>query len=311
MATTPVNSAAVYGDFAGLEKLKSSASRSDAGAVRQVAQQFESLFARMLIKSMRDAIGKDPIFGSDQSQTYQSMLDDQLSLELTKGKGLGLADMLVRQLQQSGATAAAAATSATSATSAAGAAAATPPRAATGASGSERANFISQVWPDAAQAAQQLGVHPVSLIAQAALETNWGRNVPRTSGGASSNNLFGVKAGASWSGASVSAGTQEFVGGAAQPTSAAFRAYASPGESFQDYVALIRNNPRLSAALGSGTSVASFATALQQAGYATDPDYARKVTAVAGQVLAALKSGDAVPMTSATRPTPGEELSHG
>ena len=294
MAAAPVNNAAVYGDFAGLEKLKSSASRSDAGAVRQVAQQFESLFARMLIKSMRDAIGKDPIFGSDQSQTYQSMLDDQLSLELTRGKGLGLADMLVRQLQQSGATAAA-----------------TPPRAAAGASASERAAFISQVWPDAAQAAQQLGIHPVSLVAQAALETNWGRNMPRTAGGVSSNNLFGVKAGASWSGASVTAGTQEFVGGAARETSAAFRAYASPGESFQDYVALIRNNPRLSAALGSGTSVASFATALQQGGYASDPDYARKVTAVAGQVLAALKSGEAVPMTSGTRPAPGEELSHG
>ena len=295
MAAAPVNNAAVYGDFAGLEKLKSSASRSDAGAVRQVAQQFESLFARMLIKSMRDAIGKDPIFGSDQSQTYQSMLDDQLSLELTRGKGLGLADMLVRQLQQSGATAAAATT---------------PPRAATGASGTERADFISQVWPDAAQAAQQLGIHPVSLVAQAALETNWGRSIPRTAGGVSSNNLFGVKAGASWSGASVTAGTQEFVGGAARETSAAFRAYASPGESFQDYVALIRNNPRLSAALGSGTSVASFATALQQGGYASDPDYAHKVTAVAGQVLALKSAGD-LPIANLTRPTPGEELSHG
>ena len=306
MATTPVNNAAVYGDFAGLEKLKSSASRSDAGAVRQVARQFESLFARMMIKSMRDAIGKDPIFGSDQSQTYQSMLDDQLSLELTKGKGLGLADMLVRQLQQSGSAGAAAATGATTA----GAAAAAPPRAPASASSSERANFISQVWPDAAQAAQQLGVHPVSLVAQAALETNWGKSIPRTAGGASSNNLFGVKAGQSWNGASVTAGTQEFVGGAAQQTSAAFRAYASPGESFQDYVAVIRNNPRLSAALGSGTNVASFAAALQQGGYASDPDYAHKVTAIAGQVLA-LKSGGELPIATVTRPAPGEELSHG
>jgi flagellar protein FlgJ len=302
----PVKDVSNYADFSGLDALKRSAHQNDPAALHAVAKQFESLFARMMIKSMRDAIGKDPIFGSDQSQTYQSMLDDQLSLELTKGKGLGLADMLVRQLQQSGATAAAAATG----TTAASAAAATPPRATTGASSTERANFVNQIWPEAAQAAQQLGVHPVSLVAQAALETNWGRNVPRTSGGASSNNLFGVKAGSSWSGASVSAATQEFVGGAAQQTSAAFRAYASPGESFQDYVALVRNNPRLSAALGSGTSVAAFATALQQGGYATDPDYAHKMTAVAGQVLA-LKSAADLPIATGTRHAPGEELSHG
>jgi peptidoglycan hydrolase FlgJ len=326
MATTPVNNASVYGDFAGLEKLKSGAARNDPAAVRQVARQFESLFARMMIKSMREAVGKDPIFGSDQAQTYQSMYDDQLSMELTKGKGLGLADMLVRQLQQSGAAVNAAARGAAPASSAgaAGGASPTPRASATGsASGADRASFISQVWPLARQAAQQLGVHPVSLIAQAALETNWGRNIPRDASGASSNNLFGIKAGASWNGASVSAGTQEFQGGAARETSAAFRAYASPGESFQDYVTLLQRSPRFSGALGSGTSVASFAAGLQQGGYATDPDYAHKVTAVAGQVLAALGQGatsaaspalkfaDDVPMTSATRQAPGEELGHG
>jgi flagellar protein FlgJ len=320
MATTPVNNASIYGDFAGLEKLKSGAARSDPAALRQVAQQFESLFARMMIKSMRDAVGKDPIFGSDQAQTYQGMYDDQLSLELTKGKGLGLADMLVRQLQQSGATANAAASGAAAE---AGSASGMPRAPAAGsASSADRAGFISQVWPQAQQAAQQLGVHPVSLIAQAALETNWGRSVPRSASGASSNNLFGIKAGASRNGDSVIAGTQEFQGGAAHETRAAFRAYASPGESFQDYVALLQTNPRFSGALGSGTNVASFAAALQQGGYATDPDYAHKVTAVAGQVLAtlsqgthaaspALKLAGAVPMTSATRQAPGEELGHG
>ena len=326
MATTPVSNASVYGDFAGLEKLKSGAVRNDPAAVRQVARQFESLFARMMIKSMRAAVGKDPIFGSDQAETYQGMYDDQLSLELTKGKGLGLADMLVRQLQQSGAIPKAAAASAAPANSAgaAGSAAAAPRVPPAGsASSADRAGFVSQVWPEAQQAAQQLGVHPVSLIAQAALETNWGRNIPRSASGGSSNNLFGIKAGAGWGGASVTAGTQEFQGGAARETNAAFRAYASPGESFQDYVALLQASPRFSGALGSGASVASFAAALQQGGYATDPDYAHKVTAVAGQVLATLSqaataaasptlkfAGD-VPMTSATRRTPGEELGHG
>src|SRR5579871_1055952 len=92
------NRAAVYGDLASLQKLKAGAHNHDPGALRQVAQQFESLFARMMIKSMRKAIGTDPIFGSDQAQMYQGMFDDQLSLEMTRGKGLGLTDMLMRQL---------------------------------------------------------------------------------------------------------------------------------------------------------------------------------------------------------------------
>ncbi|HUO18621.1 MAG TPA: flagellar assembly peptidoglycan hydrolase FlgJ [Steroidobacteraceae bacterium] len=327
--TAPVNNASVYGDFAGLEKLKSGAARNDPAAIRQVAKQFESLFARMMIKSMRDAIGKDPIFGSDQAQTYQGMFDDQLSLELTQGKGLGLADMLMRQLQHAGiaGTSGSAGTSSGTGTGgSAGPSAATRTSGTPGASGAaapataaERTDFISTVWPDAEQAAQQLGVHPVSLVAQAALETNWGRNVPKAAGGASSNNLFGIKAGSRWSGASVTAATREYQGGAATSTSAAFRAYASPGESFQDYVALLRGNARFSAALGSGTSVSSFAQALQQGGYATDPDYAQKVKAVAGEVVATLaRAGGAplkfaanVPMTSQSRPAPGEELSHG
>lgn len=324
--TAPVNNnAGVYGDFAGLEKLKSSAAHNDPAALRQVAKQFESLFARMMIKSMRDAIGKDPIFGSDQAQTYQGMFDDQLSLQLTQGKGLGLADMLTRQLQHAGAAAGSASAAPTP-----GKGGALPANrlGATGsttapASNAEQTNFISQVWPEAEAAARQLGVHPVSLVAQAALESNWGRSVPRGADGTSSNNLFGIKAGSRWSGASVTAATQEYQAGSATTTSAAFRAYASPAESFQDYVALLRGNPRFSAALGSGTSVSSFASALQQGGYATDPDYAQKVTAVAGQVAGtlaraggggastALKFSAALPMTSQSRPASGEELSHG
>lgn len=329
--TAPVNNnAGVYGDFAGLEKLKSGAAHNDPAAIRQVAKQFESLFARMMIKSMRDAIGKDPIFGSDQAQTYQGMFDDQLSLQLTQGKGLGLADMLTRQLQHAGAAAGAASAAPTAGKggalpanrlggTSAGSASSTSATGSTPApaSSAERTNFISQVWPEAEAAARQLGVHPVSLVAQAALESNWGRSVPRGADGTSSHNLFGIKAGSRWSGASVTAATAEYQAGSATSTSAAFRAYASPAESFQDYVALLRGNPRFSAALGSGTSVSSFASALQQGGYATDPDYAQKVTAVAGQVVGtlaragggggstALKFSAAVPMTSQSRPASG------
>jgi peptidoglycan hydrolase FlgJ len=287
--TTKVDSTSsqVYGDFAGLEKLKSGVRGNDAKAIRQVAQQFESLFARMMIKSMRDAIGKDPIFGSDQQQMYQGMFDNQLSLELTKGRGLGLSDMLIRQLQHAGASGATSVAGATGQPTPRTTAAAVPT-----ASAADQASFVRDVWPHAEEAGAQLGVNPVSLVAQAALETNWGRSLPHSAAG-SSNNLFGIKAESSWSGSAVSAGTQEFTagGGAAAATTASFRSYASAGDSFQDYVALLRSNPRFSGALNQGDDVAGFASALQRGGYATDPQYAHKVTAVARQVIGSIQAG--------------------
>ena len=282
------NQAAVYGDFAGLQKLKASVRSNDPGALRQVAQQFEALFARMMIKSMRKAIGTDPIFGSDQAQTYQSMFDDQLSLDLTRGKGLGLTDMLMPQLRGAGAVAPATTSSNPQPVKATPLASLTP-----AASGAERAQFVQSVWPQAQQAAAQLGVHPVSLVAQAALESNWGRSVPRGESGDSSHNLFGMKATAAWSGAAVTATTQEFQNGSAAPLQAAFRSYTDPAAGFRDYVALLSRNPRYRAALNSGTDTGAFARALQKGGYATDPDYASKVTAVAHQVTTLLSAGGA------------------
>jgi flagellar protein FlgJ len=287
--TKPVahTSSDVYGDFASLEKLKGTA-RHSASAMRQVAKQFESVFARMMIKSMRDAIGKDPIFGSDQAQTYQSMFDDQLSMDMTRGRGLGLADMLMRQLQGSGAAAETTNAASNATTQAPAAKSAIAPTQAPIASSTDQARFIQQVWPQAQAAGQELGVAPVNLVAQAALESNWGKSVPHSADGETSNNLFGIKAGSSWDGPAVIARTQEFTNGAAGTVAAPFRAYSSPAESFQDYVALLRSNPRYSGALNSGNDVHAFAAGLQQGGYATDPDYARKIAAVAHQVTSTL-----------------------
>jgi len=298
----PISEASTYGDFAGLAALRRGASNHDPAAVRAVAKQFESLFARMLIKSMRDAVGRDPIFGSDQSDAYQSMFDDQLSLDLTKGHGLGLADMLMRQLQRMGVPGANAnaAGSSTGATGAAGAAGASTGSSAALRAGAKRApgasspsapatpadrkRFISEVWPQAQQAGAALGVDPTGLVAQAALETNWGRSVPRGTSGQSSYNLFGMKGGAGWSGPTVATQTQEVESGSTIETAANFRAYGNPAESFKDYVALLKTNPRYTAALNTGSDVRAFATALQSGGYATDPDYARKVSAIATQL---------------------------
>jgi peptidoglycan hydrolase FlgJ len=317
MSTPPIpadNSAAdTYTDFSGLQALKRAAAKNDPSAVRKVAQQFESMFTRMMLKSMRDAVGTDPIFGSDQEKMYQGMYDDQLALQLSKGRGLGLADMLVRQLQRLGATGASGASpvgSAPGTSPAAGgtAAAKAPPPTASAAT---QRNFIQDLWPQAEQAGHELGVAPTNLIAQAALETNWGRSLPHDSGGHSSNNLFGVKATGSWGGASVQAVTGEAAAdGTATSVVAPFRSYADATQSFQDYVSLLRDNPRYAGALNTGGDARAFATGLQRGGYATDPDYARKVNAVANNIsgylamnlrgLTALKSGTTVPITVTT-----------
>jgi flagellar protein FlgJ len=308
--------APAYTDLAGLSKLKRAAGNNDPAAIRTVAEQFESMFTRMMLKSMRDASGPDPMFGSDQEQMYQGMADDQLAVQLSKGKGFGLADMLVRQLQKmgvKGADAAAAGTGSGDAAAGAKAAAAysaTERATSSTASDAAKTNFIQDLWPQAQEAGQLLGVDPRNLIAQAALETNWGRNMPQDSTGRSSNNLFGIKASADWSGSTVASGTQEFEGGAATNISAQFKAYATPAQSFQDYVALLRNNPRYSAALNTGSNVQAFATGLQRGGYATDPDYASKIatvaTAVAHKVRTAnasvsdLKLASTLPITAST-----------
>jgi flagellar protein FlgJ len=305
----PVKDVSNFADFSGLDALKRSARQNDPAALHAVAKQFESLFARMMIKSMRDAVGKDPIFGSDQEKMYQEMFDDQLSLEMSRGRGLGLADMLVRQLQRAaGAAAAGPATATTPAATAAPASAApaTPvPRAQVGASADEQNRFVDQVLPAAQAAAQQLGVDPKGLIAQAALESNWGKSVPHDAEGRTSHNLFGIKAAGAWEGAAVTAPTTEVENGAAVSTRAAFRSYDNSTQSFQDYVSFLRGNPRYAAALNTGQNVQAFAAALQQGGYATDPDYAHKVSSLAHSLANALSRSPAL-KSAAAGPIPSD-----
>ena len=280
-----------FADFQGLASLKNDAKGQAPTALKEAARQFESLFTQMLLKSMRDAnksFGEDSLFGSDQGDMYQDMFDDQIAMQLSKGKGLGLADMLVRQLQggvQSAEKTSAPATSA--------------PAADSHALTTSKEDFLRQLRPHAEQAARELGVDPNALLAQAALETGWGRSVP-------SNNLFGIKAGSDWSGATVSVPTLEFEEGIPVRRVERFRAYDSPADSFRDYAALIRDSSRYASARGAGDNVEAFATALQQGGYATDPHYAQKIAAVASEVRArsdaikadALKFAAAAPSTT-------------
>jgi len=161
--------------------------------------------------------------------------------------------------------------------------------------------FVRSLWPHAQKTAAELGVPAKALIAQAALETGWGRRLVGAGRSLNSNNLFGIKAGAHWIGQKVSAATHEFVDGVRVAQRAAFRAYGSAAESFADYAHLL-GNPRYAAARGTGDDAHRFAQALQQAGYATDPSYAAKISAIAnGPTLQRALASLSTPVNSGVR----------
>jgi flagellar protein FlgJ len=277
--SAPTVAPSFYADFQGLDRLRASAARQDPAALREAARQFEGLFTAMMLKSMREASLGSGMGDSEETKTYQDMYDQQLALQMAHGKGLGLADMLMQQLTRANAAHASAAAPAT-ATSATPAA--TPASGAAGAdkiSSAQQASFVRTLEPLAQSAGQSLGVAPDTLIAQAALETGWGRSMPTDSSGRSSSNLFGVKAGESWSGAAVQASTTEYDQGTPGTTRAAFRSYGDAAQSVGDYVSLLQTSPRYAGALGTGSDVHAFASGLQRGGYATDPDYVNKLVA--------------------------------
>lgn len=277
-----------------LAALKRDARAQTPESLREAARQFEAVFTNMLLKSMRDATPKDSLFGSEQQDFYADLFDQQLAASLSQGKGLGLGDLLVRQLMQGGSVGATAddAPAASAAEASSSALEAQPltldrmrlpvaraeARAATPA---DRQAFIDSIRPVAEQAARRLGVAPEALVAQAALETGWGRGVPARADGSCSNNLFGIKAGGRWKGPAAEVLTTEYDDKTPRRELASFRAYASPADSVRDYADLLAGSPRYAAALGTGRDIEAFGRALQAGGYATDPEYANKLVQVA------------------------------
>ena len=144
--------------------------------------------------------------------------------------------------------------------------------------------FVATMLPMAKQAAERIGVDPRYLVAQAALETGWGKSVMRQQDGSSSHNLFGIKAGSSWKGAQARAITSEFRNGEMVKETAAFRSYDSYQDSFHDLVTLLQSNNRYQEVLKSADKPEQFVRELQKAGYATDPDYASKISQIAKQM---------------------------
>ncbi len=249
-----------YVDFSSLATLKYEAQSGSASTLRQVAGQFESLFAHMLFKSMRSASLGDGLFDSKESKFFRDMFDQQLSVELTKGRGLGLAELMVRQLKhvvrQS-----------------------PPAQVGSGAIAQSARDFVQKLLPMAKKAAESIKTDPKALLAQAALETGWGKKVIEQSTGDSSFNLFGIKADRSWHGEKVAIQTLEVLDGTPTKIMAPFRVYKNIEHAFSDYANFLKTNPRYADALGQ-SSPKKFVQALHQAGYATDPKYSDKIISI-------------------------------
>ena len=132
-------------------------------------------------------------------------------------------------------------------------------------------DFYSTYLPMAQGVSQRTGLDPRLVLAQAALESGWGSSVP---GG----NLFGIKSHGVAGGRTVP--TVEYEGGQYVPQEASFRTYGSPEESFRDYGSFILDNPRYQPVMAAKTLEDQIA-AMGASGYATDPEYSRKLSSIA------------------------------
>ena len=267
-----LSTAGMYTDLSGLAKLRAQASDKSPEANKEVARQFEALFLQTMLKAMRQASQLSELTDGEQTRFYQDMYDKQIALDLARKGGIGLAAIIERQLGgQAG--------RATDPSAAAPLQAVHRPAdtAATQWKPDSQEAFIRDLWPHASLSAKELGVSADVLIAQAALETGWGRNMILDRRGGNAFNLFGIKAGNHWQGEQVSVDTLEYRDGLAQREKAAFRAYASLEESMNDYVMFLKQNPRYQPALEQAGNHERFLQELQKAGYATDPVYAEKI----------------------------------
>ena len=284
-------------DAQSLNELKAKAGQDPAANIRPVARQVEGMFVQMMLKSMREALPKDGVFSSDSTRLYTSMYDQQIAQQMTAGKGLGLAEMMVKQMTQGQGQPADDApqvpmkfsletvTSYQNQTLTQLVRKAMPRTTESNdepLSGDSK-DFLAQLSLPAKLASQQSGVPHHLILAQAALESGWGQRQIRRENGEPSFNIFGVKASGSWKGPTTEITTTEYENGEAKKVKAKFRVYSSYLEALSDYVGLISRNPRYAAVTGAATAEQG-AQALQNAGYAPDPHYARKLTSMIQQL---------------------------
>ena len=320
MIQTQANSAQVFTDINGLQGIRNLGKADKNAALREVANQFESMFLNMMLGSMRDAnkvFEEDSLFSSPEMDFYEKMYDDQMALSLAGQKGMGLADVIYRQLMSNYGDQAqqpkaldqssmndrrmswslpsakvlqdavdevdsVLQASAADSGNSEDAVSAGEQGVANGAGdkGQQFAtaeSFVAALYPLAEKVGAEIGVDPKAIVAQAALETGWGKYVISDEQGRSSFNFFGIKADQRWSGEAVTVTTHEYRGGVALKEQAAFRSYASAEEGMRDYAAFLQSGSRYQQAIGQDLSAEHYGHALQKAGYATDPQYGVKI----------------------------------
>jgi peptidoglycan hydrolase FlgJ len=254
-APIDTSAATTYTDVKGLAALKRDPNSPE--AISAVAQQVEALFLQMMLKSMRDATSAEET-NSNEMGMYQDMFDKQVALSISQHADLGIGRLLKRQLAGKPAPAAPKSTSGLPTAS----------------------EFVHRMLPPIRHAASALGVDPMGMLAQAALETGWGQRMPRNADGSLSHNMFGIKAGDEWTGARASADTMEVTNGVATPRRTMFRAYGSIEESVNDFASLLKNSPRYRDVIAAGGNAAAYIAGMGKSGYATDPEYANKLNQI-------------------------------
>ena len=314
MPVSQTQSSGAYTDIASLQTLKAKGKNGDPEAIKQVAKQFEAIFLQLMLQSMRKTVTPSEEFSNEKAM-YYDLFDKQVALEMSDHGGIGMTKMLMAQLgaaskessekEQSTELSPAKIFSgqATIPTSSnvsvfsatidkvteiskpeaivkpVAIAAETVSKKNTGldVDFTSPAEFIRQLWHGASDIIAESGLDPRTIIAQAALETGWGKHVIKKPDGESSNNLFGIKSNNGWLGDKVSATTLEFKDGLMSKAKESFRAYENMLESIKDYVSFISDNTRYKDAVANKENPEQYARELQRAGYATDPDYADKI----------------------------------
>jgi peptidoglycan hydrolase FlgJ len=286
-------------DTQGFDAMRAQAAANPREAMKSAAKQFDAVFTQMMLKSMRDATPSDGPFDSHDTATFTSMMDQQLSQQMSS-KGIGVADAMLKQLMRNsgmsaddsnaGNNAALNALAKAYANPASNGAlkmgrgytansALTPPVRGDGSSDKVDA-FVDKLAAPAQAASAATGIPARFIIGQAALESGWGKREIKKSDGSTSHNIFGIKAGDDWTGKTVATVTTEYINGRPQRVVEKFRAYDSYQEAMTDYASFLKSNPRYAQVINSSRDVNGFAQGMQRAGYATDPHYAKKLISI-------------------------------
>ncbi|MDQ7015115.1 MAG: flagellar assembly peptidoglycan hydrolase FlgJ [Gammaproteobacteria bacterium] len=255
--------------------------------LKKVSQQFEAFFIKIMLKSMRDASASsgEGLFDSQATQFYQQMFDDQLSVTMSSRGSFGISNLLQQQLSTTETESKRLFSVPERSRFQAQQTIPQPPSITTRRmaelephfSAESPAEFVTSLRPYAVAAAKKIGIDANVLIAQAALETGWGKKIPKQTSGQSSFNLFGIKADQRWQGERVVINTVEFKQDRFVTEKASFRAYDSVKESIEDYIQFVKREPRYKMALANSNDAERYLHELKKAGYATDPEYDHKI----------------------------------